>query len=150
VSTSRTNPSTIAPNPLCDEQAPTTYDVAQAQNSRRKGESFAQEGLGFQQEYHQPFYESVRDSDTGASHHDVEAKIAGQADGRGLLGSGRAVPSWNAVDGAERSAFVQGQAGAEQYGVSATPERPGNVFQSQIAPPDGGRWRNRRNEANVR
>lgn len=166
------NPGTIGPAatgvPERDRQ---TYDVDLAQNSRRKGESFAQEGLGSQQRYHGSFYEAVRDSDTGASHTDVEVQVAGQADGRSLLGSGQAIAAWVAVDGAELSAFDQGQraavanptgfpheprAGANPnplgptWGFSAGAERPGTIVERQIAPPDGGRWRNRRNEAQVR
>jgi hypothetical protein len=168
------NPRNLSPVPVVPECERQTYEVIpDAQNTRRKGQSFAQEGLGYQQRYHGSFYEAVRDADSGASHADVEVQPAGQQDGRGLLGSGQAVPAWNAVDRFERSAFVQGQSGAENVanpagfphfpraganpnplgptsGFSAGSERPGTVFQRQVAPPDGARWRNRMNEAEVR
>lgn len=159
------NPRNLSPVPGGPEREPQTYDVAVAQNSRRKGESFAFEGLGYQQRYHGSFYEAVRDSDTGASHTDVEVQPAGQANGRSLLGSGQFVPAQFAVDAAERGGFVQGLSGSEQ---SATPypfmhqlrpgaanasplgptfgfnagERPGAIFAKQTAPPRGGRHRN--------
>jgi hypothetical protein len=169
---SRNNPSTISPLPQAPERGNQTYGVTVTQNNRRKGESFAQEGLGYQQRYHGAFYEAVRDTDTGASHTDVEVQVAGQASGRSLLGSGQAVPAWNAVDQFERASFIQGQSSSEQvanpapfphfpragansnplgptWGFSTGSERPGTFFAKQIAPEGGGRWRNRTNEAKV-
>jgi hypothetical protein len=158
------NPNNLGPVPAGPEREGQAYDVTVAQNTRRKGQSYAEEGLGYQQRYHTPFYEAVRDSDTGASHTDVEVQIAGQANGRSLLGSGQAVPAWAAVDAAERGSFVQGLSGSEQSatpypfmhqprpGANASPlgptfgfnagERPGTIYAKQIAPPRGGRHRN--------
>lgn len=167
------NPRNLSPVPTGPEREGQTYDVAVAQNTRRKGQSYAQEGLGYQQRYHGSFYEAVRDADSGASHTDVEVQPAGQAYNRSLLGSGQAVPSWAAVDQAERSAFNSGQSASEQvanpagfphfprrganpaslgptYGFSGAAEVPGNIYVKQIGTGTGDRLADRRNEADVR
>lgn len=164
------NSGTISPLPNFPERGRQEVEVKVATPPRtRSGKMHAEEGLGFQSEYSAPFYASVYYSDSGASHKDVEVQAAGQANGRGLLGSGQAIPAWDAVDGAERSAFVQGQSDQEQS-VTATPfmhyprpganhqalgpmygfnagERPGNTYSVQTAPENGGRGR--RNAADV-
>ena len=136
----------------------------------RSGKLYAEEGLGFKGNYAAPFYASVHDADSGASHRDVEVQPASQANGRGLLGSGQAIPAWDAVGPEERGAFVQGQSAREQVanatpvmhyprpganrsplsptaGFSAAAEVPGNTYQAKIAPANGGRGR--RNVADV-
>jgi hypothetical protein len=158
------NEGTISPNLPFPERGRVVVDVQLAQNTRRKGQSYAQEGLGSQQRYHGSFYEAVRDSDTGASHTDVEVQIAGQANGRSLLASGQLVPAWNAVDAQTRQGFLDGTSGEEismnpqpfmhrpRPGANASPlgptfgfnadSKPNTVYQTKIAPPRGGRHRN--------
>ena len=91
------NPNTLSPNVPFPERGRVEVDVQLAQNTRRQGPRQAEEGLGFKGNYAAPFYASVYGADSSASHRDVEVQQAGQANGRGLLGSGEALPSWDAV-----------------------------------------------------
>jgi hypothetical protein len=163
------NHGTRAPSPLYPERGRVVVDRIEAENPRREGPRQAEEGLGFKGNYAAPFYASVYDSDSGASHRDVEVQQAGQANGRGLLGSGQAIPAWDAVGPAEMAGFAQGASGADQsaapspfpfaprggankntlgptFGLNAG-ERPGTVYNKAIAPPNGGRGK--RNPADV-
>ena len=154
------NNSTIGPMPPFPEVGRVDVDVQLAQNTRRQGPRQAEEGLGFKGAYSAPFYASVYDADSGASHRDVEVQPASQANGRGLLGSGEAVPSWDAVDGATRAGFWQGTDATEQsvtarpfpfegrrgasqplaptFGLNAG-SRAGNVYCKTVPPDNGGR-----------
>lgn len=165
---STNSPNTLAPSLPFPERGRVVVDVRLAQNTRRAGPLQAEEGLGWQLPYAGSFRESIQDADSGASHHDVEVQPAGQADGRSLLASGRAVPAWNAVDAATKAGFLQGTHGTEQSvtvrppGYAQRPgsnpatitplaaltagERPGTTFGYSVAPPGGGR---RRNQADV-
>jgi hypothetical protein len=92
------------------------------------------------------------------------------ADGRGVMGRTNPPPSWDAVDGQTRQGFLDGTSGDEisvtaqpfmhqsragananplgpTSGFSAGSERPSTVYQSKIAPPNGGR--DHRNVADV-
>jgi hypothetical protein len=73
-----------------------------------------------------------------------DVTIAGQANGRSLLGAGKAVPAWNGIDNATLTGFAYGTAPTDATGAS---EWPGNTVQAQVAPQNGGR---RRNEAEIR
>lgn len=165
---STNNPNTLAPSLPFPERGRVVVDVQLAQNTRRRGSLQAEEGLGWEQPYPGAFHESVMKSDDAANHAAYETQLAGQANGRGRLGSGQEVPAWNAVDNATRAGFLQGTAGTEQsasrlpmmheprLGANASPlgptygfnveSVPGNIYAKKTAPPNGGR---RRNQADV-
>jgi hypothetical protein len=162
----RNNPSTVAPNLPFPEKSRQTYDTTIAQNTRRRGPLQAEEGLGFEPTYSSSFAGGA--ASDKADHVTFEVQQAPHA--RGRLASGQEIPAWNAVDAQMRARFVQGDSSAEQsvtarpfmhqprpganmnplgptWGFSAASERPGAVFQTSVAPPNGGRGR--RNQADV-
>jgi hypothetical protein len=118
----------LGPVPQFAERSNNTYDATMAEPSAhrggRSGPLQAEEGIGWQDTYARSFAESVRDTDTGASHQAFEAQIAGQADGRSALASGRAVPAWNKVPEVLMGMFE----GSSGDGGAATP------FSSQVRP----------------
>jgi hypothetical protein len=156
---------TVAPNPLFPERGRQEYGEIIAQpkvnaDGVRAGDRWAQEGLDAL--YSRPFAEAHADARSGASHQSFDAVIGGQADGRTALGGIDPPPVWD-VDAASMAGFWQGTDGSE-ISVTAKPppfaqraganpstitslaglragERPGNVVQVAIAPPQGGRGR---------
>jgi hypothetical protein len=165
---SQPNPNTFAPSLPFPEVGKVVVDVQLADNPRRRGPRQAAEGLGDEPDYRNAFGQGAVFSRDGSSHETFDAIEAGQANGRGRLGSGQEVPAWNAVDAATRAGFWQGTDGTEQSvtvrpprhaqrpganSATITPlaaitagERPGTTFGYSVAPPGGGR---RRNQADV-
>lgn len=160
------NRSTVAPNPLYPEKGRQEYGEIIAQpkvnaEGVRAGERYAQEGLDVQ--YARPFAEAHADARSGASHYAIDAVIGGQAEGRTALGGIDPPPTWDAVDVRTRQGFWQGTDGSEISVTAKRPtfaqrpgsnpstitslaalragERPGNVVQVAVAPPQGGRGR---------
>jgi hypothetical protein len=136
------NDGQLAPDNPFPERVSNTVDRVQAQPRRnrigeRSGDRYAEEGLGWQRAYAGSFFEAVRDSDSGASHRDVEVQIAGQAQGRSLLGSGRAVPAWSQVPELMDGMF-DGASGDQGRAYPYPPHvpRPG-ANMSTISPLDG-------------
>ena len=155
------NPGQLAPGPddLTNKYSTYQFEAQMAQPRdmrdrvrRDRQELRAFEGLDDQATYALPFVQAVSDSYTGASHRDVEVKIAGQAEGRSLLASGQAVPSWNRVPEVLAEMFEgasgdPGQPhppqftmrpGADSRALAPTfplqvGERPGQVFVTKIA-----------------
>jgi hypothetical protein len=165
---SQPNPRTIAPSLPFPERGRVVVDVQLADNPRREGPRQAAEGLGDEPDYRGAFGQGAAFSRDGSSHQAYDAIVAGQANGRGRLGSGQEVPAWNAVDNATRAGFWQGTDGTGQSasrlpmmhqprpGANQSPlgptygfnveSVPGNIYAAQFAPPGGGR---RRNQADV-
>jgi hypothetical protein len=105
----------LAPSPDYPERATNTVDKIVATPRRnalgeRSGERDFEEGPGFQHEYGQAFFQAV-DATDRADHVTVEVKIAGQANGRGRLGSGQEIPAWDAVPQESLDGFSAGSSG---------------------------------------
>jgi hypothetical protein len=105
----------LGPVPSTVERARVTYETIIADNEspvrsgrRDRHPLQAEEGLGW------TFGEDFADGawrTRESAHQAFETQIAGQANGRSVLGSGRQIPAWDAVGGAQLAAFAQASGG---------------------------------------
>src|SRR5262245_35997832 len=88
----RVNCGQVGPGIPFEERGRQSYDVVQAQNSRRQGTRQAEEDLW--KSTAPSFYESVDATVRDTSHASYERTIAGQANGRVEPGATNPCPSW--------------------------------------------------------
>jgi hypothetical protein len=111
------NESALAPGIPFPERGRQVYDeivAIPAHNRRthhRSGPRQAEEGLGWEPSYSSAFVGGIAATDSGAAHAAYESQIAGQAYGRGRLGSGQHVPAWDAVPQESLDGFADGASG---------------------------------------
>jgi hypothetical protein len=161
------NHNQLGPSPDFPERGRQEYDAQLAANQRREGNRQAEEGLGREGAYRGSFGQGSAMSRDGSSHKSYDTVIAGQANGRGRLGSGHDVPAWDAVPDEALASFAQaadygepGQGhrfahaarlGANPNVIAKTPgllrgERQNTSYASKVVLSDAP-WRARRNVA---